>query len=249
MSTVKVAISKQLKRLPPLFDLARRTTRLLGDRTPIYDVLAKASDRLSEIAFIQIGSNDGISVDPLREFIVGSPKWHGALVEPVPQIFERLRRNYSYLHGRKLTFFNVAVSKQSGTRQFWKIKDAYLHEFPLFAYQVGSFDRQHVLKHFPSMADLESKLEAIEVPCKTYAEIKDQAGLSTVDVLHLDVEGHEQDILSSINFNGSKPLIILFEISHMAASSKREVFRLLQSHGYRLQEVEADCIATLPRLD
>jgi len=249
MSDLKVNISKQLKRLPPLFDVARRTTRLLGDRTPIYDLLAKISRRLSAIAFVQIGSNDGISVDPLREFIVGGAKWHGVLVEPVPQIFEQLRRNYSYLHGRNLTFFNVAVSNRSGTKKFWKIKDACLGEFPLFAYQIGSFDREHILKHFPAMTDLESKLEAIEVPCKTYEEIRCQAGLSTVDVLHLDVEGHEQDILSSIHYGVSKPRIILFEISHMTASSKSEVFQMLQGQGYRLQEADADCIATLPNMD
>src|SRR6266702_2735109 len=110
VNSLKVAVSRQMKRLPPLFDVARRATRLLGDRTPVYDLLAKISDKLPGIGFIQIGSNDGISGDPLREFIVASAKWHGAFVEPVPQIFEKLRQNYSHLRGRKFTFFNVAIS-------------------------------------------------------------------------------------------------------------------------------------------
>jgi len=249
MHNWKVEVSKQLKRKPPLFDRARRITRLLGSRTPIYDVLHKASRKLPEVAFIQIGSNDGISVDPIREFVVANANWQGALVEPVPQIFAQLRRNYSYLRGRKLAFFNVAVSTNGGAKQFWKIRDECLPEFPLFAYQVGSFDREHVLKHFSAIPDLEAKIEAIEVPCKTYEQVREQAGLSSVHVLHLDVEGHEDQILNSIDFSCSKPLIILFEISHMLEPCKSQSYAMLQSHGYGLQEAGADCIATLRDFD
>ena len=241
----KVAVSKQLKREPVLFDTARRITRLLGSRTPVYDLLHKASRQLPEVAFIQIGSNDGISIDPIREFVVANAKWHGAFVEPVPQIFEQLRRNYSYLRGRKLAFFNVAVSRDDGAKQFWKIRDECLPEFPLFAYQIGSFDREHILKHFSAFPDLEAKIEAIEVPCKTYEQVREQAGLSSVHVLHLDVEGHEDQILNSIDFSCSKPLIILFETCHMSESVKGRILTMLQSHAYRLQEAGPDCIATL----
>jgi FkbM family methyltransferase len=212
-------------------------------------LLAKASRALPDVAFIQIGSNDGISVDPIREFVVASDKWHGALVEPVPQIFALLRQNYSYLRGRKLTFFNAAVSSEEGTRQFWKIKDADLHEFPPFAYQVGSFDREHVLKHFRGHTNLETKLEAIDVPCLSYEHVRREAGLSDVHVLHLDVEGHEDQILNAIDFSLSKPLVILFEISHMPESVKRQVYDMLRGHSYSLTEDGQDCIATLRKFD
>ena len=245
----KVALSKQLKRVPPIFDVARRATRMLGDRTPVYDLLAKASRNLPAVAFIQIGSNDGISVDPIREFVVSNAKWHGVFVEPVPQIFARLCQNYSYLRGREFAFFNVAVSNQEGTKQFWKIKDANLHEFPPFAYQVGSFDRQHIIKHFPAYPNLETKIEAIDVPCLSYEQIRKRAGLSEVQVLHLDVEGHEDQILNTIDFGQSKPLIILYEISHMSESTRQQSQILLRSHGYCLREVGADCIATLRQID
>jgi FkbM family methyltransferase len=240
----KVAASKQLKRRPPLFDRARRITRLWS-RTPIYDLLEKASRQLPEVAFIQIGSNDGISIDPIREFVVANASWHGVFVEPVPRVFEQLRRNYSYLRGRKLAFFNLAVSRNEGAKQLWKIRDECLSEFPLFAYQIASFDREHIFKLFSAFSDLEAKIEAIEVPCKTYEQVREQAGLSSVHVLHLDVEGHEDQILNSIDFSRSKPLIILFETCHMSESAKGQIHTMLQSHTYCLQEAGADCIATL----
>jgi FkbM family methyltransferase len=245
MLTWRVQVSKLLKRHPPLFDAARRTTRMLGDRTPIYDLFQKASNSLPEVAFIQIGSNDGISVDPIREFVVANAKWHGAFVEPVPQIFELLRKNYAYLQGRELAFFNVAISNDEGRKQFWKIRDIYLPEFPLFAYQVGSFDRNHILKHFSGFPDIDKKIEAIEVPCQTYEQIRRQAGLPVVHVVHLDVEGHEEEILNTIDFSHSKPMIILFEISHMSPLTKTRSFAMLQRHGYRLHETGDDCMATL----
>jgi len=83
-----------LKNSPRLFDFARRVTRTLGHRSPGYCPLKEFTRDLKEIAFLQIGSNDGIGGDPLREFIVGSANWHGVFVEPVPQMFAQLRRNY-----------------------------------------------------------------------------------------------------------------------------------------------------------
>lgn len=52
-------------------------------------------------------------------------------------------------------------------------------------------------------------------------------------------------MLNSIDFSRSKPLIILFEISHMSESTKRQSFAMLQNHAYSLQEAGADCIETL----
>jgi FkbM family methyltransferase len=237
--------TKQLKRSPILFDAARSATRMLGSQTMVSRVLTEASGRLAEINFIQIGSNDGLSGDPLREFVVSNPKWRGAFVEPVPQLFAQLRRNYSYLGRKELHFFNVAVSADTEPKQLWKIKDAFLHEFPFYAPQLGSFDRNHIRKHFPEFSDLDSRLEAIDVGCKTYEQIQAEASLSTVDVLHLDVEGHEYAILQSIDFLRSRPLILIFEIKHMPTRDRESLFQRLQNAGYAIELDETDCVATL----
>jgi FkbM family methyltransferase len=240
-------VTKQIKRSPILFDAARSTTRILGSRTMVSRLLAEISSELPEINFIQIGSNDGLSGDPLREFIVSSSKWRGAFVEPVPQLFSQLRRNYSYLDRKELTFFNVAVSRDTEPKPLWKIKDSCLHEFPFYAPQLGSFDPNHIRKHFPDFPDLDSKLESIDVGCKTYEQIQADAGLPAVHVLHLDVEGHEYAILESIDFHRSRPLILIFEIKHMLAHHQEQLFHTLQGAGYSLQRDETDCVATLPR--
>ena len=45
------------------------------------------------IFFMNIGANDGLAGDPLREFIV-TKGWNGILVEPVDYVFQRLVKAY-----------------------------------------------------------------------------------------------------------------------------------------------------------
>jgi hypothetical protein len=48
------------------------------------------------VFFVQVGSNDADHGDPLRPFIL-TRRWSGIMIEPVPYVFERLRRNYESL--------------------------------------------------------------------------------------------------------------------------------------------------------
>src|SRR5687768_10686357 len=56
--------------------------------------------------FVQIGSFDGVSNDPINEF-VRKYYWQGILVEPMPSFFEQLKLNYANLSG--LLLENVGV--------------------------------------------------------------------------------------------------------------------------------------------
>jgi hypothetical protein len=60
---------------------------------PVWTVLAAfAASRSGRAAtFVQIGSNDGTTGDPLRTFTEAND-WSGLLVEPVPYVFARLQR-------------------------------------------------------------------------------------------------------------------------------------------------------------
>ncbi len=44
---------------------------------------------------VQIGSNDGITGDPLHKLIVKHKKWTALFVEPVPLLVEKLKKNYN----------------------------------------------------------------------------------------------------------------------------------------------------------
>src|SRR5438093_1498023 len=76
------------RRLRNAIDRWRLVRRLAGRR-----LLRAFAAEYPNAFFIEIGSNDGEHDDHLRPFILSRP-WSGIMVEPVPYVFERLRRNY-----------------------------------------------------------------------------------------------------------------------------------------------------------
>lgn len=73
------------------------------------------------VSFVQIGSNDGLSGDPLHDFIMNN-NWTGILVEPMPLLFEQLKKNYSSCP-QKLVFANVAISNHNGEASFYYVSN------------------------------------------------------------------------------------------------------------------------------
>src|SRR3954468_10330611 len=47
----------------------------------------------SDVAFLQIGANDGVTGDPIRAFVTRYG-WHGVCLEPQPEAFARLQATY-----------------------------------------------------------------------------------------------------------------------------------------------------------
>ena len=76
---------------------------------PAPQLLRAFADAYPHAFFVEIGSNDGEQHDHLRPFILSRP-WRGIMVEPVPYVFERLRRNYES-QGR-IELENVAVAER-----------------------------------------------------------------------------------------------------------------------------------------
>jgi FkbM family methyltransferase len=191
-----------------------------------------------EIIFIQVGSNEGVmATDPLSHFIL-KDKWKGILIEPVPYIFEKLKKNYE---GRSDLFFeNVAISSERKTTEFFIIDGSaeFFQKNPglmnedggAWGDQLGSLDLNHVLKCRPMLTKTEVK--SIKVECVTLQDIVDKYQLKRVDVIQIDAEGHDDVILFSIDFSKIQPKIIMFEHMHMTLERYMECTSYLQEHGY-----------------
>lgn len=192
-----------------------------------------------EVVFIQIGSNEGVmSTDPLCPLIL-EKGWKGILIEPVPRIFEKLKKNYEGIPG--LYFENVAISDTSKRCYFYTI-DPEAERFQQNPHLVneaggpwgdlvGSLSREHVFRCKPSL--IESEVKAIEVRCVTLQEIVDQYQLKRIDVLHMDAEGQDEAILRSIDFTKIKPKIIIFEHVYIGPEAYLSCMAYLYSHGYQ----------------
>src|SRR5687768_9883737 len=86
----------------------------------ITEILDRYS-QVKQVKFVQIGSNDGLGSDPLRQFIIRD-HWKGILVEPLPDTFRKLLKNYEgYEHKAELYFENVAISDKNELKTFYYI--------------------------------------------------------------------------------------------------------------------------------
>ena len=65
-----------------------------------------------KVFFIQIGANNGLTVDPLNNLIKTNSGWSGILFEPGVDAFEELKKTYS--ESNELILINSAVSDFDG---------------------------------------------------------------------------------------------------------------------------------------
>jgi FkbM family methyltransferase len=248
MGLASLSPKSLIKRHPRVFDLIIRIIKrgLMGRRDPLYDVL----DRFSRshgggISFVQIGANDGLRNDPIREFIVRD-EWMGVLIEPLPPVFEMLRQNYAYLESsRKLTFENAAISSTGAPLAFYTASGALLKTLPLEGQldllRKSSCSREHLAQFVSNPSDV----VRVETPSATVeAMIQRHFAENAIDLLVIDAEGHEAVILRSLDFDRTRIGAILFECDHLGPERK-DIFGLLEKHGYAIDEIKRDAFASL----
>ena len=200
------------------------------------------------IFFLEIGANDGVSGDPLFPFIKKFD-WQGVMLEPVPETFELLERNYQNFSG--VTLLNVALSERDGTRTMYMIQDEKgslkeddgLHSE--FRSQLTSFVKESVLsqiEYFPNVAEM---IKEVEVECICFETLLSRIGRRDIDILQIDAEGYDYQILKMIDFTEIRPMIINFEHCLMNKATQEDCSRFLFEQGYRMTKGDRDTTAYL----
>lgn len=157
--------------------------------------------------FVEVGANDPKTES--QSWHLEQSGWTGILVEPLPHLAARLREM------RTARVYEVACSSpdRAGSRMTLHVAGAF-----------SSFN--------PKLSVTGVRPEAaIEVPVRTLDSLLDDAKApKPIDLLSVDVEGHELDVLRGFDFARWKPRLILLE-DHVTSLDKH---RFLQRSGYRL---------------
>ncbi len=160
---------------------------------------------------IQIGSHVGNTRnDPIFNLVDDTTKL--ILVEPVPYLFEQLKKNYTnrFPDNHNLIFINKAVSDFIGQIEMTIPSERNdFSKLPYWASQLASVDPKHALGHINNLL-----VEKLFVKTTTINDIVKNFGITNLDLLHVDTEGHDYTILMNYNFK-IKPKQILFEHKHM----------------------------------
>jgi FkbM family methyltransferase len=176
-------------------------------------------DRLLEQIFrgkktgqcVEVGAHDGITGS--NTFLFEKKGWKCVLVEPVPELCERIRQF------RTGAVFNCAASSSTGEAAFY-IADA-----------IESWSALHLTasrkEHFTAG---KTALREIKVMKRKLDDILDEAGVSEVDFISIDVEGHELEVLKGFSTERFRPRILIIEDN--GESEHSEVPEYMEGKGY-----------------
>jgi FkbM family methyltransferase len=173
-----------------------------------------------------VGANDGVFGDPLREHIVRHP-WRGVLIEPQPDVFQKLKSNYAGFEDR-IFFENIAISDDPAPISLYRLPASHTGGGD-FAASVASFDRKTTARQLGVNPD---QLEKIVVPTARLDDIIAKYHLDSLDILQLDTEGFDWHVLQTINLKKTRPLLIRFEHGHLSPKAIGEMTQHLNAHDY-----------------
>lgn len=241
---IKQSIERSLKQFPFAYNILRKIYRTLTLAPPA------ATDKIEEILkkkpsvfFVQVGSNDGVQGDPIHNLISRNKMWAGIFIEPVGYIFQRLMKNYH--NDKRFIFENVAIGAKKGRVKFYYVSEDAKAELgddlPFWYDQLGSFNKDYILNHLHGK--VEPYLVEEEVECVTLQEIFERNNVKKIDLLHIDTEGFDYKVLSQVNFERYKPMVVLYEHRHLSVDEKEKAKLLFKRSGYNHFEYGGDTLA------
>lgn len=168
--------------------------------------------------FVDIGAYDGVTGSNTL-FFEKWRNWTGVLVEPV----EAFRT--SAQETRSAPCLPYAVAEGPGTARFMAVTEGFTQMSGLVdAYDPEMLDRVR--------ADPRHKETLIEVETRGIGDILNEAGLTAVDFISLDIEGGELAALNAFDFDAYP--VAAWAIENNTAGP--EIAELMRSKGYQLVE-------------
>jgi FkbM family methyltransferase len=221
-----------LRWLPPRVLASRRVIEV--DFTML---AARLMLRVPRPYFIGIGANDGVTGDPLHPFI-RDHGWRGLMVEPIPEAFAALERNYAGFD--QVGLVQAAIGPQDGSGTIYSVEAPESAGMGMTLH--SSFDRAVLLKGTRWFPGLEERIVARPVPVMSFATLLGRTGGQAVDVLKIDTEGYDFEILRTVDLARLDPSLLIVEYANLPRETVVRMADLLLDHGYRLTMTRLDML-------
>lgn len=224
-------------------------TTQIGYENPHKDTLASALHFLGkntkDIFVFQAGAMDGITFDDMRSYI-DMYSWGGIFVEPIPEVFERLKNNLSTRENH--IFENVAVANYDGLLEMMYVPEKNIEKHDLHIGYKGMATTFPPRNGFGSSYERDifvkdNYSEKINVNCLTLNSILSKNNVQKIDIFLTDTEGMDWEIFKQLDLKKYRPKCIRIEYINLTEEELEEVKRKLISNGYVYeiggQDVEA----------
>jgi len=179
--------------------------------------------------FVQVGSNDGMKLDPLRPHILAR-RWCGIMIEPLPYVFDQLSAQYRD-HPR-IILENVAVGDHDGTAELFHIPQSDDPDLPNWYDALGTFRKDVLLKHSEFIPDIANRIVSTVVPCSTFESICGRHSVQKIDLVQMDTEGYDFEVIKLIDLERYRPKLLMFEHLHLTPADFDACLQHLRQHGY-----------------
>lgn len=173
--------------------------------------------------YIEAGANDGYRQSNTY-FLERKRSWRGLLVEPIPELAERCKKNRP-----GSTVMNCALVANDYPGSSIEVRYAGLMSLVVGAQGDTQAEDQHIQDGI-IVQGLDSTF-TVQVPARTLSSILDEIGApSAIDLLSLDVEGYELDVLKGLDLARHRPTVIVVE-----ARFQQDIDEFLTANDYRIE--------------
>lgn len=201
-------------------------------------VLSDVYLRVPNMTILQIGAYDGRSGDPVHDFLTRHSV-RSVLVEPQPTAFERLALTYKQCP--HVTLVNAAIAPEDGEMLFYAVRPT--SSGPDWMFQLASFNKTVLLKHKKYLPDLEAMIQTTTVNCLSPRSLLRSQGITRLDVLIVDAEGHDAELIRAFQRIDVRPTVLFFEHKHLSRNDYDECVMGLVADGYRIASLKDDTLA------
>jgi len=173
--------------------------------------------------FVDIGAHDGI-MNSNTCFFEECLGWTGICIEPIPHLFEELKKN------RDCFCFNGCIANFNGPAKFLQFSDNRSNLLEVFSGLVDTYDSREyhdLAKHLTRLN--RGTTSVVDVQCYILEDVLKRYNIERIDYLSIDTEGAELTILKSIDFSAIDIDVISVENLYTDETGIQE---LLEKNGY-----------------
>ena len=217
---------------------------------PMLDVCIDMLAMKNKLNIIQIGANDGKTLDPIyKKNLVHGKKI--LLIEPQKFYNEILLNNYSNFKG-ELNIENVAIGDGSEDLEFYILKeeywDEYKNKFGREANCVFSFNKKLLANLIAprlgiNLSEMDNYITSLDVDIVTLKSLIKKYNFNEIDLLQIDAEGYDFKIINSLG--DIKPKLINFESFRLSIEEWNSFKSFCAVNGYGFIQGIMDTLAIL----